>query len=111
LKSANSINKGNAMDVPASPIGGVELHEYLMANTIGIAANHRYNKISDVDEAAALNRDDIRGALRLHRFAVMNWLMMSGVSIAPHLLSDMYHPIVGQQLPDRVPDIVKQEFR
>jgi hypothetical protein len=95
------------MDAPASPIGGVELYEYLMANAIGVAANDRYNKISNAEEAAALNRHDIRSALRLHRFAVMNWLMMNGVSIPPHLLSDMYHPIVGQQLPDRVPDVVK----
>lgn len=82
-----------AMDQRA--IGPVELQEYLFAATQGKKAFGGSNA-----QSKALT-DDIREILRLHRFVVFNWLLISGVSIPAELLADETHPGIGKQLPDQ----------
>lgn len=84
------------------PIGGVELHEFLFSQTAARYAQRTLPVHGD-DSDAALGKvaDHFRGALRLNRFAIMNWLMMNGVKIPVELLDDRTHPEVGSQAPDR----------
>lgn len=79
-------------------IGPVELQEYLFAAT---QANATYPLImGNKDEERENLTKSIREILRLHRFVVINWLLMSGVSVPAGLLADETHPQVGDQLPD-----------
>jgi hypothetical protein len=78
--------------MPKMPIKAVELQEYLFADA---AAGLTRDGISNSDL-----RWEIRSAFRLQRFAVMNWLLMNGVTIPGDLLSDQAHPPVGRQWPD-----------
>lgn len=73
------------------PIGSVEMQEYL------VAANLVAGITNQNDEQRLQN---LRECFRFQRFAVMNWLMINGISIPFDLLSDQTHPKPGNQLPD-----------
>lgn len=82
------------------PIGSVEVQEYLFSNTLADVAKRCEETKKNVTDYGPL-RIQIRESFRLQRFAVMNWLMMNGVSIPPSLLSDQTHPRAGSQFPDQ----------
>ncbi len=52
-------------------------------------------------EVVRENRDVMRGMLRIHRFAIINWLCEQGVMIPGELCTDQMHPMVGSQTPDQ----------
>lgn len=82
------------------PISAVELQEYLFSFTAAQYAKRvaaEKHNVPDTEKIA----NHIRGAFRLNRFAVMNWLMMNGVKIPIELLDDRNHPEVGAQMPDK----------
>jgi len=72
-------------------IAPIELQEYLFAETVAAQKGQTPDAV----------RDKIRGAMRLQRFNIFNWLMMNGVQIPPVLMSDNIHKPVGEQFPDR----------
>lgn len=80
------------------PISAVELQEFLFAETATVAAMQKNDNGTITTNKV---RDHIRESFRFQRFAVMNWLMMNGVAIPSHLLSDQAHPPVGSQQPDK----------
>lgn len=88
------------MPHPIGLIDGVEMQEFLFASTSTQYAIKTVAEQHNVPEWDKV-RDHIRGALRLHRFMVTNWLMLNGVKIPADLLADQAHPEVGQQMPDR----------
>jgi len=82
------------------PISSVELQEYLFAQTLlNVASKCEAEKrnVTDYRELAI----EIRKSFRYQRFAVINWLLMNGVSIPAELLTDQTHPQVGNQFPDK----------
>lgn len=85
--------------MPVMPIAAVELQEYLFSETLAKVAI----RCSQDDEPGKWDelRKHTREDFRWQRFAVMNWLIMNGVSIPAELLTDQAHPPVGQQYPDR----------
>ncbi len=78
------------------PVSALELQEYLFA------AN-----LPNADKQLIANA---RSCFYYHRFQVMNWLMMNGVSIPSQILSDQTHPIVGTQSVDAENGTVKSVF-
>lgn len=68
------------------PVSALELQEYLFAANIPNADAHSIKATRD--------------CFYFHRFQVMNWLLMNGVSIPAHLLSDQAHPRIGLQTVD-----------
>lgn len=74
------------------PVSSVEMQEYLFAESLGT---------QDEKLATCDIKLEFRKCFRFQRFAVMNWLMLNGVSIPSELLSDQTHPFVGQQFPDQ----------
>ena len=74
------------------PVDSIEMQEYLFSHSLGIQ--------SESLETSEL-RKEIRKCFRFQRFAVMNWLLMNGVSIPADLLTDDTHPKVGEQFPDK----------
>jgi len=88
------------MPHPRGLIDPVELQEFLFASASATFAAQLEQQKHNVVEWDKL-RDHIRGAMRIHRFTVINWLMMQGVKIPVELLDDKQHPEVGQQMPDR----------
>lgn len=82
------------------PIAAVEMQEFLFAETLARVADQCEKEKHNVTDWASLRRQ-VREAFRLQRFAVMNWLLMNGVSIPAALLSDTTHATVGNQLPDK----------
>lgn len=87
------------MAVDKRIIGPVEMQEFLFSKTISdgcFSAIHGMNGV----QREKLTKD-IREVLRLHRFSVFTWLLMSGVSVPANLLADETHPKVGYQLPDQ----------
>ena len=87
----------NEFKVPAPAISleGVELQEFCFSETSAQFAVRKMEERGNVIDTDSI-RAHIRGALRLHRFTVMNWLMMNGVKIPIELLADQNHPEVGQ---------------
>lgn len=87
----------DAIPAPAVPPcqapAHVELTEYLFAQTAAEYA-HAGHTVAEI-------REHMRGAMRLARFTVFNWLISNGVSIPAELLADRTHPAVGQQAPDQ----------
>jgi hypothetical protein len=88
------------MSVDVSPFkeqiaGPMEMQEYLFAVTQSNKIKGNWQSFNGSECSK-----DIREILRLHRFTVLNWLMMQGVSIPMNLLSDQTHPKVGSMLPD-----------
>lgn len=79
-------------------IQAVEVSEYLMAHTSAVKWATESSRVSRLNEAEL--RNDYRAVMRLHRFAVINWLMQNGVSVPVELLGDQIHREVGQQMPD-----------
>lgn len=79
-------------------IGPVEMQEYLFATT---EAQKIYKGYSIDQEPSRTLVNDIREILRLHRFTILNWLLMQGVNISLELASDKTHPKVGEQFPDK----------
>lgn len=95
---------------PEMPIASVELQEYLFAQTLAAVAQRESSDAQAANVIAGDSkketdwrnlRSQIRVSFRLQRFAVMNWLLMNGVSIPAALLSDGAHPAVGMQYPDK----------
>lgn len=88
-------------DVKVSmPVSSVEMQEYLFAETLAKVAAKCESERGNVIDWDDLKRN-IRESFRFQRFAVMNWLLMNGVSIPAELLSDQAHKPVGQQFPDQ----------
>lgn len=86
---------------PITTISPLELQEYLFASTDAqVAAKVWGQTEEDVVDQDSI-RDHIRGSYRCHRFAVINWLMMNGVTIPARLICDEMHPDVGKQYADR----------
>jgi len=81
------------------PVSSVELQEYLFAEALKECAKECESS-EDMQRHSKLIKN-IRESFRLQRFAVINWLLMNGVSIPPELLSDEAHPTVGNQYPDK----------
>jgi len=87
-------------DEVSMPVSSVEMQEYLFAQSLGKIAAKCEKAQNGVTDFAEL-RHEIRVCFRYHRFGVMNWLLMNGVSIPASLLTDQSHPAVGMQFPDR----------
>lgn len=80
-------------------ISSLELKEFLMAGqsaTMAIQSGDCERQSFHFDKL----RDHIRSALLIHRFDIMTWLMLNGVSIPLELLSDDVHVKVGSQSVD-----------
>ena len=87
------------IDKPTMPVDAIEMEEFLFSGTIvQVAQNCKHEEI-DVQDWGKL-KTYTRESFRFHRFAVMNWLLMNGVSIPAELLSDQMHMEVGAQMPD-----------
>lgn len=86
-------------DKVSMPVSAVEMQEYLFSETLAKIAYKCEREKHNVTDWSTLKRET-RESFRFHRFAVMNWLMMNGVSIPAELLSDQAHKPVGQQMPD-----------
>ena len=84
------------------PVSSVEMQEYLFSETLERVAS---NCEAAGEGGALTNWSDLkqqtRESFRFHRFAVMGWLQMNGVSIPAKLLTDQTHAPVGQQYPDQ----------
>jgi hypothetical protein len=83
-----------------TPIASVELQEYLFAQTAAKYAARTARGACGQDDMDRIT-GHIRGAFRLNRFTLFNWLMQNGVSIPAELLDDRTHPEVGNQTPDQ----------
>ncbi len=83
-----------------SIVAPLELQEYLFADT---SAQFAVHDNEETPGQIGQVRDHIRGALRIQRFNVMNWLVVNGVSIPAELLDDALHQPVGYQYPDSYP--------
>lgn len=86
--------------MPSMSIAAIELQEYLFAESLAKVAGNCQHESHNVVDWADLKRQT-RQSFRLQRFAVMNWLLMNGVSIPAELLTDEAHPPVDEQYPDR----------
>lgn len=86
------IAPNSAVPPPQAP-AHVELTEYLFAQTAAEYA-HAGHTVAEI-------REHMRGAMRLARFTVFNWLIGNGVRIPAELMADRTHPEVGQQTPDQ----------
>jgi len=80
------------------PIAAVELQEFMFATTMEV---QRASIAASEQPDWKFLHDEARRAFRLHRFQVMNWLLINGVRIPPQLLSDQTHPDVPCQYPDQ----------
>lgn len=78
--------------------GPMEMQEYLFANTEAQRVSSQFH--SGASYNGGDHRTNLRTLFRLHRFSVINWLLMQGVSIPAELLADQTHPEVGKMLPD-----------
>lgn len=92
------------MDMPdvRLPIDSVELQEFLFSTTDvkkAVSCLESGNLYNDSQQQKLF--EHLRKGYRLHRFMVLNWLMMNGVQIPLALLSDEVHPEVGKQYPDQ----------
>ena len=83
------------------PISAVEMQECLFSETLVKMADKTAAESDTYMDWSKLKKE-IRRSFRYQRFAVMNWLLMNGVSIPAELLTDDAHPIVGSQYPDEV---------
>lgn len=81
------------------PIVSVELQEFLFATTSAEFASKKNGQLSAAAHAEL--RDHIRGAMRMHRFAIFTWLLLNGVQLPRHLLDDRLHTEVGNQQVDK----------
>lgn len=68
------------------PVVALEVQEYLFA--------------ANIPGATPETIKAMRECFYFHRFQVMNWLLMNGVSLPAHLISDQTHPRIGLQTVD-----------
>lgn len=95
---------------PAEIAAPIEMHEFLFSATIGRVLAEKFRgrtniKGDEVEVAALKIVELVRGAMRLQRFSIFNWLKMHGVKIPMSLVEDRVHPEVGRQYPDRPVDV------
>src|SRR3990167_7690191 len=83
------------------PIHFVELQEFLFSGTAANFAHFSLVLGLNPQERQEKIRDHIRGAMRLHRFVLLNWLMQNGVEIPLELMDDRLHLDVGAQSVDQ----------